>query len=145
MIQAEPLLFPWTNWQSHSDWLDSAMQHPDRMWQCSNLGPKTPARACVSSSRVALSLVTYPGLFVPSPLLFRVEDQWQAVGVAGCVVLICKRADTDENAQAGPSVDLLQPLTHLLRSCVSEVQNPAPSVFKSLQFFSSDHDSSWFL
>ena len=30
----------------------------------------------------------------------------------GWGLVICKRADTDENVELGPSVDLLQPLTH---------------------------------
>lgn len=45
--------------------------------------------------------------------------------------LTCKRADTDEYVELGPPVDLLEPLTQLLCSCIRR----AVSRFRSRQVF----------
>ncbi len=80
------------------------------------------------------------------PLFCSCRGSVAGSGCRGEGGVIYKRADTDENMELGPSVDPLELLTHLLCSRASAVQHPALSRFNSLQvFFSSDHNSSWFL
>lgn len=67
--------------QNHSPTLTDLAARRYAQIRCDSV--QTPARASVSSRRVVLSRVTYPGLFVPSCLLFPVEDRWQAWGWVG--------------------------------------------------------------